>query len=78
MIRYPSRLISCAQLPPEGGAARSTGWAGGGGGAINVLVRLRELATPAERVVTSRNVDTLYSLAFVVGKRTGNGHSSAV
>ena len=38
---------------------------GGRGGAVNALVHLRELATPADRVVTSPNVDTLYSLALV-------------
>ena len=36
-----------------------------GGDGINAFIHYRDLATPAERLVTSPNVDTLYSLAFV-------------
>jgi hypothetical protein len=43
---------------------------GRGGEAINAFAHLRELATPAFRLVTSPNVDTLYSLAFI---DLGNG-----
>ena len=42
----------------------------GGGDGINAFIHYRGLATPAERLVTSPNVDTLYSLAFV---DLGNG-----
>jgi hypothetical protein len=41
-----------------------------GGDGINAFIHYRDLATPAERLVTSPNVDTLYSLAFV---DLGNG-----
>jgi hypothetical protein len=37
IIRYPSCLISCTQSAPEGGAARSTGWAGTTNPAGNLL-----------------------------------------
>jgi hypothetical protein len=36
-----------------------------GGDGINAFIHYRGLATPAERLVTSPNVDTLYSLAFI-------------
>ncbi len=42
----------------------------GGGDGINAFIHYRDLATPAERLVTSPNVNTLYSLAFV---DLGNG-----
>jgi hypothetical protein len=41
-----------------------------GGAGINAFIHLRALATPADRWVTSPNVDTLYSHAFV---DLGNG-----
>jgi hypothetical protein len=41
-----------------------------GGDGVNAFIHYRDLATPAERLVTSPNVDTLYSLAFV---DLGNG-----
>jgi hypothetical protein len=41
-----------------------------GGDGINAFIHYRGLATPAERLVTSPNVDTVYSLAFV---DLGNG-----
>jgi len=36
-----------------------------GGDGINAFINFRELATPAERLITGRNVDTLYSIAFI-------------
>jgi hypothetical protein len=41
-----------------------------GGDGVNAFIHYRDLATPAERLVTSPNVDTLYSLAFI---DLGNG-----
>ncbi len=36
-----------------------------GGDGINAFINFRDLATPAERLITGPNVDTLYSMAFI-------------
>ncbi len=36
-----------------------------GGDGINAFIHFSELATPAERLITGPNVDTLYSMAFI-------------
>jgi len=63
---YSLPLIELARVRVRS-AALAPGSSGTG---INSFVHIRELATPAERVVTTPNVDTLYSLAFI---DLGNG-----
>jgi hypothetical protein len=76
-FRILSCLISCTNQHRKAALRRSTGGAGGRGGAINALVHPREPATPVKRVVAERG-HALFACPCRFGKRTGDGHSSAV
>lgn len=58
---YCLPLIETARMRAHEGELPNTS----GGDGINAFVKFHELATPAERLITGPNVDTLYSSGFI-------------